>query len=73
MTIRELSDITRIHRIVIRGLHHTSKVIDLKGKPTIPNEYLKMQVDEIKPYIESKIDNDGELRAKGRIEVYIYE
>jgi len=73
MTIRELSDITRIHRIVIRVLHYTSKVIDLKGKPTIPSEYLEKQVDEIKPYIESKIDTDGELRAKARIEVYIYD
>ena len=73
MTVKELSDITGISRIVIRGLHYTSKVIDLKYNPTIPNEYLEKQVDDIKPYIESKIDNYGELRARARIEVIIYD
>ena len=73
MTVNELSEFTRIYRIVIRGSHHTSKVIDLKGKPTIPTEYLKLEVEYINPYIESKIDSDGELRAKARIEVIIYE
>lgn len=73
MTVKELSEVTRIHRIVFRGLHYTSKVIELRGKPAIPSEYLDKEIDEIKPYIESKIDSDGELRAKARIEVYIYD
>lgn len=73
MTIRELRQLTRIHRVVILDLQYPVKVIDTVINSNAINNYLDKDIIEIKPFIESKIDNDGELRAKPRIEVYIYD
>ena len=77
MTIKDLTNITRIHRIVIKTHNHPVNVIDLTSGSKVVDlfnsEYINKEVDEINPYIESKIDRDGELRAKPKLEVVIYE
>lgn len=76
MTVRDLKEATNtsFRRLVLRGLLYTHKVIEFNSHSTNKIEpYLDMEVEEINPYIESKIDSDGELRAKARIEAIIYE
>lgn len=73
MTIRELRQLTRIHRVVILDLQYPVKVIDTVINSNAINNYLDKDIIEIKPFIESKIDCDGMLRATPRIEVYIYD
>ena len=70
MTIKELKQLTRIHRVVILDLQYPVKVIETVNAL---NNYLDKDVIDIKPFIESKIDCDGMLRATPKIEVYIYE
>lgn len=73
MTIRELNQLTRIHRVVILDLQYPVKVIDTIINTNAINNYLDKNIIDIKPFIENKIDYDGMLRATPRIEVYIYE
>ena len=75
MTIKELKSKTRINRIVIveKEYLRTIKVIDLELNRKSIDDCLDKEVFEIHPYIESKIDYDGELRAVAKIEAIIYE
>lgn len=75
MTIKELKSKARIHKIIIveKEYLRTIKVIDLEVNKNALNDYLDKAVFEIQPYIESRIDYDGELRAVPRIQVIIYE
>lgn len=73
MTVRELRQLTRIHRVVILDLQYPVKVIDTALNMLAIEKYLDKDIIDIKPFIESKIDCDGMLRATPRIEVYIYD
>lgn len=75
MTIKELKSKTRIQKIVIveKEYLRTIKVIDLEVNNNALNDYLDNEGFEIQPYIESRIDYDGELRAVAKIQAIIYE
>lgn len=75
MTIKELKSKARIQKIVIVEKEYLRKikVIDLETNKQALNNYLDNEVFEIQPYIESRIDYDGELRAVAKIQVIIYE
>lgn len=73
MKVKELMAVTRIHRLVILENNHPVKVIASTTNNTEIARYKEKEIEDIEPYLESKLDVDGDLRVQAKLEVYIYD
>lgn len=73
MKVKELMAVTRIHRLVILENNHPVKVIASTTNNAEITRYKEREIEDIEPYLESKLDVDGDLRVEAKLEVYIYD